>query len=194
MIRVTISLAGEEACEIVVNPDRFLPSRQLIRQQLDAGKLGEVGLVRVHRWEPQDSASGDETHGLPTSLVRDLDVVLWLIGQSPDAVYAVEQADSKSDGSRGRFLQVHLGFPSGAMALLDFADRLPPGEGYQSLSVIGSAGTAYADDHQNMQLVFRGGRPQAVRADESGRRHSALVQEKVEALQAGGDVSAHVAE
>ena len=194
MIRVTINHAGEDTREILVNLDRFLPSRQLIRQQLDAGKLGEVGLVRVHRWEPQDSASGDETHGLPTSLVRDLDVVLWLIGQSPDAVYAVEQMDSNPGSSRGRFLQVHLGFPCGAMALLDFADRLPPGEGYQSLSVIGSAGAAYADDHQNMQLVFRGGRPQAVRADESGRRHSALVQEKIEALQAGGDVSAHVAE
>ncbi len=131
---------------------------------------------------------------MPASLVRDLDVVLWLIGQSPDAVYAVEQTDLEPGHSRGRFLQVHLGFPSGAMALLDFADRLPPGDGYQSLSVIGSAGAAYADDHQNMQLVFRGGRPQAVCADESGRRHAAMVQETVEALHAGGDVSAHVSE
>lgn len=194
MIRVTINHAGEDTREIVINPDRFLPSRQLIRQQLGTGKLGDVGLVRVHRWEPQESASADDTHGLPTSLLRDLDVVLWLIGQSPDAVYAVEQTDSNPGNSRGRFLQVHLGFPGGAMALLDFADRLPPGEGYQSLSVIGSAGAAYADDHQNMQLVFRGGRPQAVRADESGRRHAVLVQETIEALQAGGDVASHVAE
>ena len=194
MIRVTIKHAGEETREIVINPDRFLPSRQLIRQQLDAGKLGDVGLVRVHRWEPRDSASADDTHGLPASMLRDLDVVLWLIGQSPDAVYAVEQTDSNPGSSGGRFLQVHLGFPSGAMALLDYADRLPSGEGYHSLSVIGSAGAAYADDHQNMQLVFRGGRPQAVLADESGRRHSALVQQTIEALQAGGDVSAHVAD
>ena len=138
MIRVTISPAGAEAREIVINPDRFLPSRQLIRQQFDTGKLGEVGLIRVHRWEPRGSASADDVHGLPASLLRDLDVVLWLIGHSPDAVYAVEQTDSNPSNSRGRFLQVHLGFPSGAMALLDFADRLPPGEGYQSLSLIGS--------------------------------------------------------
>ncbi len=193
MIRVTINHAGEDAREIVINPDRFLPSRQLIRQQLDTGKLGDVGLVRVHRWEPLDSVSVDDIHGLPVSFLRDLDVVLWLIGQSPDAVYAVEQTDSNSGNSRGRFLQAHLGFAGGAMALLDFTDRLPPGEGYQSLSVIGSAGAAYADDHQNMQMVFRGGRPQAVRAEESGRRRAAMVQETVEALQAGGDVSAHVA-
>ncbi len=220
MIRVTISPAGAEAREIVINPDRFLPSRQLIRQQLNSGKLGEVGLIRVHRWEPArgqapqnselaepsvssaqspippilNSAVPDPGPRLPVSLLRDLDVVLWLIGQSPDAVYAVEQTDSNSGNPRGHFLQVHLGFPSGAMALLDFADRLPAGEGYQSLSVIGSAGTAYADDHQNMQLIFRGGRPQALLAEESGRRHAALVQETVEALQAGGDVSAHVAD
>ncbi len=194
MIRVTINHIGEETREIVINPDRFLPSRQLIRQQLDSGKLGDVGLVRVHRWEPRDAASVDEVLGLPASLVHDLDVVLWLVGRSPDSVYAVEQSDSELGQSRGRFLQVHLGFPGGAMALLDFADRLPPGEGYQSLSVIGSAGAAYADDQQNMQLVFRGGRPQTLRADESGRRHSALVQETIEALQAGGDVAAHVAD
>src|SRR5262245_37770123 len=35
----------------VLNPERFLPSRRLIKQHLDAGKLGEVGLVRIHRWE-----------------------------------------------------------------------------------------------------------------------------------------------
>ena len=35
-----------------VNIERFLPSRQAIKSQLDAGKLGEVGLVRIHRWEP----------------------------------------------------------------------------------------------------------------------------------------------
>src|SRR5262245_32644185 len=34
----------------VVNSDRYLPSRQLIRQQLEQ-KIGDLGLVRVHRWE-----------------------------------------------------------------------------------------------------------------------------------------------
>src|SRR5438046_1266181 len=33
-------IPGWERCR-VVNLDRYLPSRQLIRQQLDAGKLGE---------------------------------------------------------------------------------------------------------------------------------------------------------
>ena len=59
MIRVTINNTGYEPQVVVVNSDQFLPSRQLIRQQLDTGKLGEVGLVRVHRWEPSE---GDVFH------------------------------------------------------------------------------------------------------------------------------------
>ena len=80
------------------------------------------------------------------------------------------------------------------MALIDYSNQLPEGDGYQSLSVIGSTGAAYADDHQNMQLVFRGGHAQAVRAEETGRRHAALIQELVDGLKAGGDVSSTVAD
>ena len=177
----------------VVNPDRFLPSRQLIRQQLDAGKLGEPGLVRVHRWEPATTENERLSLRLPTPLMRDLELVLWLIGRPPNLVYAVEHVVNDRDTSRGRFVQVHLGFHGGGMALIDSADRLPPGEGYQSLSVIGSAGAAYADDHQNMQLVYRGGRPQAVRADEQSQPLTALTQDFADGLNASRDFSVSVA-
>lgn len=189
MIRVTINNADTGSQEVGINPDRFLPSRQLIRQQLDAGKLGDVGLIRIHRWEPSvGKADGD----LPAGLLRDLDLVLWLTGKLPDVIHAVEQIGP--DNSAARSIQLHLGFPGGAMALIDFSNQLPRGDGYQSLSVIGSAGAAYADDHQNMQLVFRGGQAQAVRAEETGRRHSAAVQERIDSLQAGQDVAACIAE
>lgn len=195
MIRLTVGSPDTATTEIGINPDRFLPSRQLIRQQLDSGKLGDVGLVRVHRWEPTKTQVEDvpaETFGLPTGLFRDLDLVLWLVGQSPNAIHAVEQSDAAN--SRGRSIQVHLGFPSGAMALIDYSNQLPDGDGYQSLSVIASSGAAYADDHQNMQLVFRGGRPQAVRSEEIGRRHSVAVQKQVDSLRAGHDVASAVSE
>ena len=204
-MRLAVSNADTTVTDVVVNPDRFLPSRQLIRQQLDTGKLGEVGLVRVHRWEPTVGHDLNvpgltrhveivphEINGLPTVLLRDLDLVLWLVGKSPDSIHAVSR--SKLNDSQSRFIQVHLGFPGGVMALIDYANQLPEGDGYQSLSVIGSSGAAYADDHQNMQLVFRGGRPLAVRAEETGRRHDALIQEFVDGLQAGGDVSSAVAD
>jgi hypothetical protein len=78
------------------------------------------------------------------------------------------------------------------MALLDHTYRLPPGDCYHSLSLIGSAGTAHADDHNNMQLLFRGGRPQAVRADEGVLYLSTLLQEFADALNAGRDLSQHL--
>lgn len=154
----------------VVNPDRHLPSRRLIREQLDTGKLGEVGLIRLHRWEPNPS------HDSLPPLVRDLDLTLWLMDRTPNLVYAV---------GNDRLTQVHLGFPGGGMALIDHGYRLPAGDGYQSLSVISSAGAAYADDHQNMQLLYRGGRPQAVRTEEGVRQMASLIQEFIDGLKAG---------
>jgi predicted dehydrogenase len=157
----------------VVNPDRYLPSRQLIRKQL-SGPLGAVGLVRLHRWEPGASV---EVAGLPEPLLRDIDVALWLAGARPDRVFALQQ---KTEG--GRYVQVHLGFPSGGMALLDFDSGLPAGESYHALSVIAQSGAAYADDHQNAQLLYRGGSVQAVRTDERAGQLAALAQEFVNAL------------
>jgi predicted dehydrogenase len=138
----------------IANPDRYLPSRQLIRQQLDAGKLGLPGMIRVHRWEPAPAQE---------AVLRDLDLVLWYFGNAPNRVYATQHV-------------IHLGFPAGGMALLDHAPRMPAGDGYYYLSVIGSSGAAYADDHANMQLLFQGGHPSAVRIDEGVAQWSGLVQ------------------
>jgi len=154
------SLLAEERIT-TINPDRYLPSHQLIRQQLDAGKLGEPGLLRVHRW---DSA--------PQRL-RDLDLTLWYFGKTPNLVFALENASCT---------QIHLGFPNGGMALLEYATRLPQGDTYYSVSLIGSHGAAYADDHANMQLAYQGGSPRAVRADETIAQWTAMVQAIVTAI------------
>jgi predicted dehydrogenase len=164
----------------LVNPDRYLPSRQLIRRQLD-GKLGAPGLIRLHRWEAAASAA-DVLDLLPC----DLDLVAWLMGRAPNRVHAV--------GSTSGYVQVHLGFAGGGMALLDRTDRLPPGDGYSYLSVIGSAGAAYADDQHNVQLLYRGGAPQALRADEGTEALTTLVQEFADGLRAGRDPSPNPAD
>ena len=170
----------------IENPDHYLPSRQLLRRQLDTGKLGAAGLVRIHRWEPA-AVDGRRTFlGFHAALVRDLELAVWLMGKPPNLVYAVGAVD-------GRYLQVHLGFPDGGMALIDHCERLPPGDGYQSVSVIGSAGAAYADDHQNMQLLYRGGNPQAVQSDEAAEGLSALVLDFVDALRTGRELRPTVA-
>lgn len=159
----------------IINPDRFLPSRQLIKQQIP-DKIGQAGLVRIHRWESSSAQSG--------SMLRDLDLAQWLVGRSPDRVFAVENRTAEN-----RVVQVHLGFPGGGMALIDQTNGLPAGDGYQALSVIGSSGATYADDHQNMQLLYRGGRPQAIRTEEGIRQWVEMVQWFADALKNGSDLS-----
>ncbi len=154
-----------------VNPDRYLPSRQLIKEQI-GGKLGAAGLVRLHRWE--SGAEPSPALRLPGALLGDLDLACWLVGALPNQLFALGQED--------RYVQVHLGFPGGAMALLDYTNLLPAGDGYQSLSVIAASGAAYADDHQNMHLVYGGGQPRAVRTDETARQRTAILQEFEAAL------------
>jgi len=141
----------------------MLPSRQLIKRELDAGKLGEPGLIRIHHWEAGGEV--DAAHQLPVSLLQQIDVILWLMGKPPTLVYAVQHEEA-AKSRLGRYLQIHLGFPGGAMALLVYSSRLPPGDSYRSLHVIGSAGAAYADDQQNMQLLYKGGQARGVIAVE----------------------------
>lgn len=172
---------------LVSNPDRFLPSRQLIRQQVGS-KLGNTALVRIHRWESAKSPQPPALSpcGLPGPVVRDLELALWLTASSPDRVYAVEHRQGGVPA--GRFIQVQLGFSEGT-ALLDYTDRLPSDPGYSSLSVIGVSGAAYADDHQNMQLAYQAGGPRAVRTEEGPRQYAALVQDFADAVAEGRDLA-----
>jgi len=138
----------------VANPDRFLPSRRLIREKLYAG-LGEPGLVRIHRWSPR-----------PVPPTRDVDMALWLMGRAPDVVHAV-----RGDGVS----QIHLGFPGGGMALVSHAHGPALGE-YTSLSVIAADGAAHADDHVNHQLLFKAGVAHAVPTDEGDIAVASMIQ------------------
>jgi len=137
-----VSYARGDASRIaIVNPLRYLPSRRLIKGEIDAGKLGTVGLVRIHHRETDDSVDRSAL------LCSHLDLATWLSGRQPECVYAT------TDGNTA-YTQVHLGFASGASALIEVSmPRLAPAPmsytvrpDYRSLLVIGSAGAASADD------------------------------------------------
>ena len=86
-------------------------------------------------------------------IIREIDVACWLFDALPDFVYA----KALSDNTPQRGLQLHLGFPGGGMALIDCTRTLPVGsDPYYSLTLIGSTGAAYADDHHNTNLLLRG--------------------------------------
>ena len=142
-------------------------SMEAVKDGVVAGKLGDPGLLRIHRWRSETEGSDVQA----AALIRDLDIAQWLFGERPQSVYALARDD---------YLQVHLGFSNGGMALLDFA-RLPRGEGYESLSFIGSTGAAYADDHHNMNLCFAGGKPVALRTGQGSLENLGQLEEFVAA-------------
>ncbi|MFP6604134.1 MAG: hypothetical protein VB862_16495 [Pirellulaceae bacterium] len=164
-------------CLMAGGTDRLVPALQATWQSLAAGELGKPGLVRLHRWSTVGSAGVAVTD----DLLRDLDLVLNVCQALPTEVYAV--ARSVLGAAEPDYLQVHLGFDSGAMALIDRSSTLPPGDGYFSFSVIGSSGAAYADDHLNKQLVFRGEHPVAVGTGSDDLAAVADIQEFCRAIQ-----------
>ena len=146
-------------CLMAGGTDRFAPSLQATRQSLAAGELGEPGLVRIHRWSTSESP-GVAGEAVTVDVSQDMDLVLNVFQAMPRVVYAV--ARNVMGAVDCNYLQIHLGFDGGGMAVIDRSSTLPPGDGYFSFSVIGSAGSAYADDHLNKQLVYRGEHPVAV--------------------------------
>jgi len=149
-----------EVCLAIGDTLRFLPSSQTIMSRLSDGKLGVPGLLRVHRWR-----SLAVRPGLSESVFGDVDLALWLFGAKPTDVFALGRGSTESSEGSGAmpdYLQIHFGFPSGGMAILDFSMALPSGQDYDSLSLIGSSGAAYADDHHNTHLLYRGGNPSAL--------------------------------
>ena len=163
---------------------RFMPSHQAVKDAVAEGKLGEPGLLRMHRWtQPSGPNSADDI--VLGGSVAGIDLAIWLFGGSPTEVYAV---------GRSGYAQVHLGFPDGGMALIDEARTLPNGDGYLSLSLIGSSGAAYADDHHNRNLVFQGGDPSAIDTGQGAAALTAQLEEFVSAVEEGREPAASGAE
>ena len=123
-------------------PLRFDAHVSAIRESVVAGKLGRPGLLRMHLWGTRSRPIYDG-HKLAA-----IDVALWLVGEELEGARFVRNDDSELH---------HLGFQGGAMAMLDFTNSLEGEEGYRSLSLIGSGGAAYADDHRDRNLIFRKG-------------------------------------
>ena len=140
---------------------RFLPSIQAVKRSLDAGKLGEPGLLRIHRWLPPEATP----ESLTERILPDADLACWMFGGAPEKVWTL-QTPSNPD-----YIQFHLDFANGGMAMLDF-----------SLSIIGATGTAYADDHHNMNLLYAGDQPNALRTSEGRADLAGQLQEFVDAI------------
>lgn len=173
---------------MVAHTLRFMPANVQVHRALAAGELGKPGMLRSHRWlrrfpGPPVGWKHDPARSGGLALheaVHEIDQALWLIGERPTHVHALEAPE---------LLQIHLGFASGAMAICGVATGLPLGSGYYTLSLIGSLGAAYADDHHNVHLVYRGGRPQAFVSDQRAIAALAQLDEFAVAIRDGRDPS-----
>jgi predicted dehydrogenase len=178
---------------------RFLPSVRAVKEAQDAGRLGAPGLVRIHRWQPagegaapdKSPASADRLADVLLRMTPEIDLACWLFGRRPASIYAARSRSRETSGglnsdefSYADYVQLHLGFPGGGMALIDHA-TLPPGAAYFSLSLIGSTGAAYSDDHHNMQVLYGGGQPAAIPTGQGDAALLAELQEFVSAVEAG---------
>jgi hypothetical protein len=143
---ITQHLTTTERLLHIGNPIASLPSRQLIQQQTEQGKLGDPGLIRTHRWYSETESPQDNHGYIPLLLLCEIDQVLRYFRASPTSVYATTYANKRG-------MLIHLKWACGAMAIIDYTSSLPVEQSYASFSVIGSRGSAYADDHQNAQML-----------------------------------------
>ena len=174
--------------------DRHRPDVGAVRASIDAGQMGQLGLVRSHRWQPPPTSwrlDPDRSGGIFIhELTREIDIAAWLFDGPPDTVFAIARG---ADPDRPDAAVVHLGFPDGGMAVLDVTTGLPDGEGYWSLQLIGADGAVYADDQHNMQLLYAGGSPDARLTSTGDAAVRAQLEAFVNAVNNGADASGSVA-
>ena len=176
---------------------RFLPSVQAVHASLHAGQLGAAGLLRIHNWKPlhmansPPAASGTDPAepSLSREVVREIDLANWCFQELPTHVYAIGRRQKQTDAESPDYVQLHLGFPEGGMAIVDYSATLPQGANYFSLSLIGSDGAAYVDDHHDTHLLYRGGAPEGLTTGRGTGHFIDQLQEFVSAVTQGREPS-----
>ena len=191
--------APSDACRsagvalMVGQATRFLPSVMAVKSCLRSEILGAPGFLRIHNWKTPD-AGGQAPPGpehangaaaIFPAVLPDVDLANWFFESLPTEIYAAGHGPADVEPGSYAYVQVHLGYSGGGMALVDHSTILPRGAGYFSLSLIGSAGAAYADDHNNVHLLYRGGEPVALPAGREKLHHLAQLQEFVGAIETG---------
>ena len=169
------------------NLARFAPAGATVREALDSGEIGEPGLLRIHRWEPLGTGSWpalnqEQCCAAVRNLSADVDLAIWLFGGLPTEIYATGRRVSHGGIDQPDYVQVHLGFEGGGMSVIDYSASLAQGPGYHFLSMIGSKGAAYADDHHNVNLVYGDGGTRALDPGHGVGHILAQLQEFVDAI------------
>ncbi len=175
----------EDVCQsngvrlMIGQPLRLLPAIAAVKQSLDSGKLGEPGLLRIHCWTAVGKSSQNESISASTML-PEIDLANWFFGRPPTSLFAVGR--ESTTGAGHDIVQLHMGFEAGGMTVVDGVNGLSGPDDYYSVSLIGSTGAAYADDHHNMQLQFGPNGTRALKTAQGRSQLLAQLQEFVDCL------------
>jgi len=97
---------GKRLLELVKSTDRivmpghilrFDSSYSKVKSIIDSGEMGDILSIKVKRNVPRERFSiHSRTHPVFMALAHDIDIILWLSGQSPARVYAMQRSTDHS--------------------------------------------------------------------------------------------------
>ena len=124
---------------------RFTPNILSVKSSINSGKLGDIGLIRLHNWIKNKK---DKSKSFDKLYFQLIDLILWLFPSNLKKLFMMRSSISSN------CYQLHLVFDNEGMAILDNVQINNKKQSYFSLTVIGQNGATYADDHRNMNLFF----------------------------------------
>ncbi|XP_069696500.1 inositol 2-dehydrogenase-like isoform X1 [Periplaneta americana] len=123
---------------------RFDPSYSHIRERVRSGEVGHVQIIKIcSRSSPLASLEYLKSSGgiFHDSVVHDIDVMCWILGEYPTRVAASAQAHIPEIAAMGDHdtVAIIFNFPSGTLGVLDWCRYSPYGYD-QRLEVFGPRG------------------------------------------------------
>jgi UDP-N-acetylglucosamine 3-dehydrogenase len=111
MLRAAKSSGGRL---LFVNPERFYAHHIDIKKRIDAGTIGNIGVINVKRYSPVPPEGNDGSGSSVQRLAMyDIDVLRWIVGDIT-SVYAMQRGTGHVD-----YALVTLRFRSGEIANLE---------------------------------------------------------------------------
>lgn len=137
---------------------RFDPTHSKVRDEVKAGKIGEVHVVKTcsrdSPFPPIEYLKA--SHGMFHDCgIHDIDMIMWILGERPTLVSAFGHAfrDEVAKANDVDTVAITLKFPSGTLALVDLSRFASYGYD-QRLEVFGSKGMLQSKNPSASSICF----------------------------------------
>ncbi|KAL6431569.1 hypothetical protein ACFW04_007262 [Cataglyphis niger] len=140
---------------------RFDPSYSEVRDRVRKGEVGHVHMIKtVSRDSPLPSIEYLKVSGgiFHDCLVHDIDIMTWILGEYPDKISAIADANIPEIKAIGDFdtVAVIMHFPSGTVGMIDLSRNSTYGYD-QRVEVFGPKGVVQAENEQPNSIHRRYG-------------------------------------